>query len=158
MSEAKKQQSAIKAANDQLRLEQSGLNVVAEGVKKHIAANLHTIEANTQEAMALLKKGLAAGMQESFNQVDALKNKALELGKQMGEIESAIGSNEWLATLHALLSGDDYASPSQVRVVGLSLMKALSTWLALKYKGDTAAAVLGASISKAALEFEQWTP
>jgi len=158
ISEAKKQQAAIKAANAQLLQEQSGLKAVAEEVKKHIAANLHTIEANTQEAMAMLKKDLAAGMQESLGQVGTLKNKALELGKQMGQIESAIGSNEWLTTLHALISGEDHASPSQVRVVSLTLMKAISTWLASKYQGSTAAAVVGASISKAALEFEQWTP
>lgn len=158
LTEAKEQQAAIKATNDQLRQEQSGLQAVVEEVKKHIAGNLDTIETNTQEAMARLKQDLAVGMQESLDQVSSLKNMALDLGKEMGQIESALESNEWLLTLHALVRGEDCASPGQIRVVGLTVMKAISTWLGSKYKGDAAVSVVGASMSKAAWEMERWIP
>ncbi len=157
-SQAEEEAAAVKAANDQLRREQSGLQAMAEEIKKHIASDLDTIHSGAQDAIVQFKENLAAGMQGSLEQVDSLKNKALEVGKEMGQIESALGSNEWLMILQALVRGEDCANPGQIRVIGLTVMKAISAWLGFKYKGDVSASLVGASISTAALELERWIP
>ncbi|MCJ7743647.1 MAG: helix-turn-helix domain-containing protein, partial [Dehalococcoidales bacterium] len=158
VSQAEEEAAAIKAANNQLRQEQSGLQAAVAEIKKHIAGDLETIDAGAKQAMAQLKEELGAGMQESLEQVSSLKNKALEVGKEMGQIESAIESNEWVRVLHALVRGEDTASPGQVRAVGLTVMKAMSAWLGSTCKGDVFASKVNASISYAALELEQWIP
>ena len=158
VSQAEEEAAAIKAANDQLRQEQSGLQAAVAEIKKHIASDLKTIDTGAQEAMAQLKEDLGAGMRGSLEEVNSLKNKALELGKEMGQIESAIESNEWVRVLHALVRGEDTASPGQVRAVGLTVMKAISAWVGSKYKGDASVSMVKALIDNAAYQLERWTP
>jgi len=157
-SEAKKEKAAVKASNDKLLEEQSGLKAAVEEAKKHITDDLETLHAGAQEAMAHLKEALAAGMQESLEQVASLKDKALELGTEMGKLESLIDSTEWLKTLDALIKGEDSASPSQVRVIALTVTRAVSAWLSSKYKGDPHASVVQLSMSQAASRLEDWIP
>ncbi|MFC2042298.1 hypothetical protein ACFLTV_02205 [Chloroflexota bacterium] len=108
--------------------------------------------------MAHLKEALAAGMQESLEQVGVLKDKALELGAKMGKLESLIDSTEWLKTLDALVKGEDSASPSQVRAIAMTVTRAVSAWLSSKYKGDPHASIVQLSMSQAASRLEDWIP
>lgn len=156
--ESKKEQAAIKAANNQLMVEQSGLEAAAEEIKKHIIDNLGSIDTSTQEAMATLKDGLAVGMQASFEQVGSLKDKALELGEEMGKIANLISSTEWLSTLDALVKGKDTATPSQIRVISLIVMKAISAWFDSKYKDDVKITMVKTSVGQATWELEHWIP
>jgi len=156
--ESKKEQAAIKAANNQLMVEQSILKATAEEIKKHITDNLGAIHTGTQEAIANLKDGLAVGMQTSFEQVGSLKDKALELGEEMGEIANLIASTEWLSTLDALVKGKDTATPGQIRVIGVTVMKAISAWFDSKYKDDVKVPMVKTYVSQAIWELEKWIP
>ena len=97
-------------------------------------------------------------MQESLEQVASLKDKALELGTEMGKLENLIDSTEWLKTLDALIKGEDSASPSQVRVIAVTVTRAVSAWLSSKYKGDPHASAVQLSMSQAASRLEDWIP
>jgi len=158
VSDARKEKVAIKAANDKLLEEQSGLKVVAEELKRHITDDLEAINAGAKETLANLKETLAAGMLEGLEQIGALKDKALELGTEMGKIENLIESNEWLVVLDALVKGKDSASASQLRAIALSVTRAISAWLEAKYKDDPHASLVRSSMSNAAWELEQWVP
>ena len=134
------------------------MEAAVEELKKHITSNLQVLDAGAQEAMAHLKETLAAGMQESLEQVASLKDKALELGMEMGKIENLLESTEWLAVLDALVKGKDAGSPSQVRVIALTVTKAISAWLNTKYKDDPSASMVKSSMSNTAWQLEHWVP
>jgi len=158
VSDARKEKAAIKAANDKLLEEQSGLEAAVEELKKHITGDLEAIDAGAKETMAHLKETLAAGMLEGLEQVGALKDKALELGTEIGKIENLIESTEWLAVLDALVKGKDSANPSQLRAIALTVTRAISAWLEAKYKDDPHASLVKSSMSNAAWELEHWVP
>lgn len=159
ISEAKKEKAAIKASNDILLEEQSGLKAGVEEAKKHITDDLDTIHIGAQEAMANLKEALLAGMQESLQQVASLKDKALELGTELGKLEGLIDSSKWLKALDALIKGEDSASsPSQIRVIAVTVTRALSNWLSSRYKDDPHASAVQLSMSQAASRLEDWMP
>jgi predicted nucleic acid-binding Zn-ribbon protein len=158
ISDARKEKAAIKAANDKLLEEQSRLEAVAEELSQHITGDLEAIDAGAKETMAHLKETLAAGMLEGLEQVGALKDKALELGTEMGKLENLIESTEWLAVLDALVKGKDSASPSQLRVIALSVTRAISAWLEAKYKDDPHTSLVRTLMSNAVLELEHWVP
>jgi hypothetical protein len=101
---------------------------------------------------------MKTGMLESLKQVDALKDKALKLGMEMGKIENLIEANEWLVVLDALVKGKDSASSSQLRVIALTVTKAISAWLETKFKDDPDASLVRSSMSNAARELENWVP
>jgi len=158
ISDARKEKAAIKAANNKLSEEQSGLEAVVEELRTHITGDLETIDAGAKETLAHLKETLAVGMLESLEQVGALKDKALELGMEMGKIENLIESTEWLTILDALVKGKDSASPSQLRAIALSITRAISAWLEAKFKDDPDASLVRLSMSNANLELEHWVP
>lgn len=158
ISNARKKEAAIKASSEKLLEEQSGLEAAVEELKKHITCNLEAINAGANEAMANLKETLATRMLEGLKQVGALRDKALELGTEMGEIESLIDSNAWLAVLDALVKGKDSASPGELRTIALTVFRAVSAWLGSKYKDDPSASLVKASINSAAWELEHWVP
>jgi predicted nucleic acid-binding Zn-ribbon protein len=158
ISEARKEKVAIKAANDKLVEEQSGLKATAKELKKRIADDLEAIDAGAKEIIAHLKETLEEGMAEGLEQVGALKDKALELGTEMGKLENLIESTEWLSVLDALVKGKDSASPDQLRAIALTVTRAISAWLEAKYKDDPHVSLVRYSISNAAWELEQWVP
>ena len=95
-------------------------------------------------------------MLEGLEQVGALKDKALELGTEMGKIENLIESTEWLAVLDALVKGKDSASPGQLRIIALTVTRAISAWLETKFKDDPDASLVRTSMSNAAWQLESW--
>ncbi len=97
-------------------------------------------------------------MQDSLEQVGFMKDRALEVGTEMGKLENLIASTEWLRILDALVKGEDSATPSQIRVIGLTVTKAVSAWFESNYKDDPHASVLRLSMSKAASQLENWIP
>jgi hypothetical protein len=156
VSDARKEKVAIKAANNKLLEEQSGLKVVAEELKKHITDDLEAIDAGAKETLANLKETMKTGMLESLKQVDALKDKALELGTEMGKIENLIEANEWIVVLDALVKGKDSASAGQLRAIALTITRAISAWLEAKYMNDPNSSPVRSLMSNAAWELEQW--
>lgn len=158
ISDARKEKAAIKATNDKLLEEQSGLEAAVEELKKHIRGDLEAIDTGAKEAMAHLKETLATGMLDGLEQVGALRDKALELGTEMGKIENLIDSTEWLAVLDALVKGKDSVSPAQLRVIALTVTRAIWAWLEAKYKDDPHASLLKSSMSNAAWQLEHWVP
>jgi len=156
--QAKQQEAAVHASVDQLHQEQSGLQATIQELKKHIADDLEIIDAGAKEAMERINQGLTVAMQGGLEQVDLLKTRALELGKEMGGIETAIASNEWIRTMHALVGGEYGASPGQVRAVALAVLRPTLLWIESRYQDDVSAALPRASLANAVIGMEQWIP
>ena len=60
--------------------------------------------------------------------------------------------------LGELIKGEYTASPSRIRVAGLTVMNAMASWLGSKFKGDIHASVVQTSISNALFHLERWIP
>ena len=69
-----------------------------------------------------------------------------------------VESNKWLKGLQALIKGDKEVEPNQMRVIGITVMKASLVWLAHHYQDNTTPYTLRSQISNLIYEFERWKP
>ncbi len=58
-----------------------------------------------------------------------IKNQSLSAGYQIGQINAAIETNEWINDLISLVRGDDEINMKKIRAVMISLLNALTLWI-----------------------------
>jgi len=142
----------------QLRQELSRLKAQITDEKESLYQELRSMTAVVHDSMAGLKKGLGKGIQEGLDEVNKLKEEAIELGKELGQIEVTIKSNAWLEGILSLLKGEDKVTASQIRVIALMLLKSLLAWLERNKYSEIMGYSLTTTINILVSEFERWKP
>ena len=132
---AEEESAAISSTNETLRQEQSELKAVLLEERSNITNNIEAINRTaenttaklkavileerkqiskvfedinmaTENTITELKQNLRIGVGESIGEVNKLKDKALELGKELGEYYQIMESNKWIKGLQALIKDD----------------------------------------------------
>ena len=67
-----------------------------------------------------------------------------------------IESNKWLKGLQTLVKGDEEVEPDQVRVIGITIMQAILSWLNQRSEDSSIPYSLRLSISNLIGELEKW--
>lgn len=147
---------ALQTTNQQLQLEQSSLRAALTEERKRITKEVGAISTMAQNMVAELRQNLGNGVSESLAEVDRVKNRALELGKELGQFEGIIESNNWLKGLLALVKGDDAINANQTRVIGLTVLRGISTYLNRNFGSSGSSYPLKTSITSAVTELERW--
>jgi hypothetical protein len=115
----------------------------SRGLKKEVAAmgnNITVVNPQSKELEVLvglvrskvseLRHDLDAGVMGAIDDVHKLGDWALELGRQLGNSESLVQSNQWLQQISALIKGDSSGVTSgQMRVRAILTLRAASSWL-----------------------------
>ncbi len=138
-----------------LQQERSSLEATLSEERRYIIKDINTVAENT---ITKLKQDLAAGVRGSVIKVSNLKNQALQLGKELGQFNAMVESNKWLKGLQALINGDKEVEPDQIRIIGITVMKASLSWLEHHYQDNTTPHMLRSLISNLISEFERWKP
>jgi predicted nucleic acid-binding Zn-ribbon protein len=141
--------------NQQLEQELSSLKTQIVEERNCLANELRGINAIAQSTIATLREELSNGIQEGIEEVAGLKTKAIELGQEIGWFDAAVEANEWIKKLFSLARGDD-VNASDVRVIGLMLLRAMSSWLDRNYGSDTSTYLLKGTIGSAVSQLERW--
>jgi septal ring factor EnvC (AmiA/AmiB activator) len=176
---------AISNTNEKLRQERSELKAVLSEERRHITNNIvaiNRIAENTiaeleaaileerrhitkgfeaiitaaENTIAELNQNLSSGIDESVAEVNKLRDRTLQLGKELGQYNEMIESNKWLKGLLALVK-DDEVEPEKVRVIGITVLRSILSWMKHYYENSNSPWWL-VSISNLIGELERWKP
>jgi len=125
--------------------------------RRHITKDFEAINLSVVSTITKLKQDLAAGVRGSVIEVNKLKNQALQLGRELGQFNEMIESNKWLKGLQALAKGDEEVEPDQVRVIGITVLRSILSWMKHYYENSNSPWWL-VSISNLLGELERWKP
>ena len=156
VSKARQKREALDLALQQLRQQQATLSKSIAEEQAHVHKEIQAIARIAGDAVAKLRQDLAKGAGEAILEVQNLRDQALELGQQLGRFEATIQANEWLRNLLSLVKGDGNVSASQVRAVGLSVLRGLQGWLGRNNKDTQLPYGLRTRVEAAIQELEQW--
>jgi len=152
----KEESEAISSTNEELRQERSSLRAALLEERRHITKDIRAINTTARSMITKLKQDLGTGVRESVIEVNKLRNQALRLGKELGQFNEMIESNKWLKGLQALVKGDEEVEPDQVRVIGITVMQAILSWLNQRSEDSSIPYSLRLSISNLIGELEKW--
>ena len=126
---ARHEREALEHALQQLEKRQAALRKSISEEEKHIREEMKAIASIAANTFTNLTQDLETSMAEAILEVKSLRDESIELGREMGKTEATIQTNEWIRDLFALAKGDGTADARQVRVVALSLLRWIHSWL-----------------------------
>ena len=153
---AQRERQALDAALQELRQQQAALHASIAQEQAHIHKEMRAVVKIATDATAKLKQDLGNGAAEALREVERLRDQALELGQELGRFEDMIEANEWLQSLVALVRGDGDINASQVRVIGLSVLRGMQSWLERNKNEVQLPYWLTTRVDSVIQEFEQW--
>jgi len=148
----------ISSTNEKMRQERSELKAVLSEERRHITKDIEAINLSAVSTIAELKRDLSAGVRESITEVNKLRDRALELGKELGQFQEAIESSKWLKGLQSLLRDDEEVELSQVRVLGMTVLRCIRSRLDQAYKDSGSQSLLRSSTCNLIDGLERWKP
>jgi predicted nucleic acid-binding Zn-ribbon protein len=148
----------LKSQNQQLQQELASLKAQIATERQSVSGELRKIVALAQDTVSELQQKLGKGVQESLDEIARLKTEALGLGKELGKLEATIKNNAWLEDILSLLKGEDKVEANQVRVIILTLLKSLVTWLERNRASITIFYTLSTTVNGLISELERWQP
>jgi len=107
-----------------------------------------------QDAIAKLSKDLRRGNDEALAEVRRLRDEAADVGKEVGRCEGILQSGQWLNELLALVRGEEDIEGKRVRIIALSVVRALHIWL--KHQHSLSLTLLPVTVENLISELEQW--
>ena len=120
---------SIKAINTTAKNAGIELKALLLEERKHITKESEAIITAVNGTFVELNQNLKSGVGESISEVNKLRGRALELGKELGQYNEILESNKLLKSLQALVKGDEEVDLDQVRVIEITVVKALLIWL-----------------------------
>jgi len=126
---ARQEREALEHALQQLGDQQTALRKSISEEEKHIREEMEAITGIATGAVEKLVQDLEASVADAQLEMEKLRDASIELGQEMGKTEATIQANEWIRDLFALVNRDGTADASRIRVVTLSLMRSVNSWL-----------------------------
>ena len=153
---AQREREALDSAIEQLRQQQATLRRSILEEQTDVRKEMRAIAKIARDATAKLKEDLTKGVAEVVLEVQNLRCQALEVGQELGSFEATIEANEWLRSLLILIKGDGDIGASQVRAIGLSVLRGLQRWLEQNQKDTQLPYLLRTQIDATIQGLEQW--
>lgn len=155
--QAKRESEALDSALQQLRQQQVTLHRSISEEQAHVRKEMRAIAKIARDATAELRQDMRKGVAEASLEVQRVRDQALEVGQELGHFEATIQANEWLRSLLPLVKGDGSVDASQVRAIGLPVLRGVQRWLEQSQNEMQLPYLLTIRISAAAEGLEQWT-
>jgi len=156
IKEDQRKLQALEAATKGLKKERAAIHKLITEERKGIRKKIRAIAKTVEEAAAGLKQDLGVSLGEALAEVQQLRNQAVEMGREVGHLETAVQANRWLQALVALTKGGDGVSAGDARAIGLSLLRGLQTWLAQRPDQFSSQPSLQMQVSSTIEDLERW--
>ena len=150
------QLEALNTATEKVRKEQAELNAVIAQKRRQISQEAQAFVRLAQGTVTNLKQQLGDGVREAVGEVQMLRDKSLEVGRELGRYQSFIQSNEWLRELLDLTRGEEAISGNQVRVIGMTVLHSMKAWVSQHQDKLGPLSQLKARIDAVIEELERW--
>ena len=155
---AQKQTTAeeLTASVDQLNSNRLKLESQLAESRKHIAQDISALSNASKDAIKDINNCLKSGIENGMSEVHKLTDEALKVGKEVGKLESSIEYYSWIKPLLSIVRGDTGLDSYQVRVIGLTVLRSMSSWLNEIYGQGSNYFLLKSSIESSISELERW--
>lgn len=124
--------------------------------QRNICEVFQATTTTAREAVTEFTSKLQQGIRDSLQDVQKVREHALEVGQEEGRLQGAIETNEWLRTLLALIKGDGKVQPVDVRAIAITLLRGMKSWVQQKPGMISAMHQLTAKIDAMIEELERW--
>jgi predicted nucleic acid-binding Zn-ribbon protein len=156
--QAKDETIAEKAALKELRQQKARVGNVMQQELFRVREELNSITKTARDATEEISQGLSTDMANASAEIVKLTNMAIELGRDFGRYEGIANANEWARVFSALMTGKGDITASQLRVAGLTVLRAVNDWPKRSGAQGPLLAELVASLGSAIREMEKWRP
>lgn len=156
VAKARQELETTKAAVSSLKQEKANLEASIKETTEWVGREIVSIMPLARDTIDQLAKELRRGVDKVVAEVHQLRDKSLEVGKEVGRYEEKLEANVWLKELLALVQGEQGIEAKQVRVIALSVVRGVCGWLKVQDKHTTALLSLAVSTDNLIRELEQW--
>jgi predicted nucleic acid-binding Zn-ribbon protein len=141
---------------DSLKREKMSLEATIRETREKVSQEIGMLIPMAQQTIDKLGQDLRLGTEEALAEMSRLKDEAMEVGREVGRSEGILQVNQWLKELMALVRGEDGVDGKRVRVIALSVLRALHVWLERQH--STSLTLLPLTVRNLISELERWQP
>jgi predicted nucleic acid-binding Zn-ribbon protein len=152
-------QNRIEAARvviDSLQQEKMNLEATIGETREMVSQEIGMLIPMAQETIDKLGQDLRLGTEEALGEMRRLRDEAMEVGREVGRFEGILQVNQWLKELMALVRGEDGVDGKRVRVIALSVLRALHIWL--ERQQSSSLILLSLTVNNLISSLERWQP
>jgi len=139
---------------DGLRQEKTNLEVSIKETREKVSREIAKIIPLAQDTIGKLGEELQHGNDEALAEIRRLRDEAVDVGKEVGRCEGILQSSQWLNELLALVRGEEEIEGKRVRIIVLSVVRALHIWL--KRQRSLSYTLLPVTVENLISELERW--
>jgi len=150
----KKEIEAVRVVVDSLKQEKMNLEASIKETREKVSREIVKIIPIAQDAIAKLRKDLQRGNDEALAEIRRLRDEAIEVGSEVGRYQGILQVSEWLNELMALVRGEENIEGKRVRIIVLSVVRALHIWL--KRQRSLSYTLLPVTVENLISELERW--
>lgn len=155
---AQEKSAVLDNQSRQLQQQLSSFKEQIADERNTVVKELKAVNSMARNTVTELKHDLGIGIQECQEKIAVLTKDIFEAGTEFGQMEAMVKRNAWIEDILSLLRGEDNPTLSQVRVVGLILLKSITAWLERRYASDMSLYSLRTMIANLITELERWKP
>ena len=150
----KKEVETEKAVVGNLEQQKTNLEASIEEMTDNVMRGIARIVPLAQDAVTKFGDDLRRGNDEALAEIQRLKDEAVDVGREVGQYEGMLKSNEWLNGLLTLVQGEENIAGKRVKVIALLVVRALHTWL--KRQSSLSYTLLPHAAESLISELERW--
>jgi chromosome segregation ATPase len=139
---------------DGLKQEKTNLEASIKETREKVSREIAKIIPLAQDTIGKLEKELQHGNDEALAEIRRLRDEAVDVGKEVGRCEGILQSSQWLNELLALVRGEEEIEGKRVKIIVLSVVRALQIWLKRQY--SLSYALLPVTVENLISELERW--
>jgi len=154
IARGKNEIETTKVVVDGLRQEKTNLEVSIKETREKVSREIAKIIPLAQDTIGKLGEELQHGNDEALAEIRRLRDEAVDVGKEVGRCEGILQSSQWLNELLALVRGEEEIEGKRVRIIVLSVVRALHIWL--KRQRSLSYTLLPVTVENLISELERW--
>jgi transposase len=154
IARSKKEIETARAAIDSLKREKTNLEATIKETREKVSQEITKLIPLAHDTITKLEEELQRGNDEALAEVQRLRDEAIEVGREIGRYEGILQASEWLSDLLALVRGEENIAGKRVRIIALSVVRALHAWV--KGQGFSSDAILPRATELLIGGLEQW--
>jgi predicted nucleic acid-binding Zn-ribbon protein len=139
---------------DDLKQEKANLEASIKEMREKVSREIAKIIPLAQDTIGKLGEELQHGNDEALVEIRRLRDEAVDVGREVGRYEGILQVNEWLNDLTALVRGEEDIEDKRVRIIVLSVVRALHIWL--KRQSSLSYTLLPVTVENLISELERW--
>ena len=141
---------------NQLTSEITNLEARLANYRKQLAQDIANLSSASKETMQQINDSLKSGIVNSTREVKKLADEAEKVGEEVGKLEANIESLSWIKPMLSMVRGENGLDDYQVRVIGLTVLRSMSSWLNENHVQDSNLYLLKSNISNTITGLEEW--